>query len=288
MRPTRHPAPLRLATCQVKPEPDPDEGPLVTALAERGIDARPAAWDDPGEDWDAAVPTVLRSTWNYHLHPGSFLAWIDRVAARSPLWNPPEVLRSNLHKRYLLELAGRGVAAVPTVLLERGADARLAEILTDRGWRDAVVKPAVSCASFATFEVHGANLESGQTQLTALLAERDVLVQPYVESVDDHGERAIVWIAGEFTHAVRKHPRWMGEEETVSAALPVSPAERRLAEAALAPWRDDLLYGRVDVALDAAGEPQVMELELMEPSLYLLQHPLALERFADAIDERLL
>ncbi len=279
--------PLRLATCRVKPETDPDELPLAAALAERGIAARSAAWDDPAEAWDDPAPTILRSTWNYHLHPEQFLAWIERVAAVAPLWNPPEVVRANFHKRYLLELAGRGVAVVPTILLERGADARLAEILAERGWRDAVVKPAISCASFATFEVDGDHVEPGQAHLAALLAERDVLVQPYVESVSDHGERSMVWIAGEFTHAVRKRPRWMGEDEAVSAALPVSPAERRLAEAAIAPWRNALLYGRVDLALDAAGEPQVMELELMEPSLYLLQHPPALERFADAISERL-
>lgn len=283
----RRVVPLRLATCRVKPEPDPDELPLVAALAEHGVAARPAAWDDPAEDWDDPVPTILRSTWNYHLHPEQFLAWIERVAAVAPLWNPPEVVRAHLHKRYLLELALRGVAVVPTVLLERGAQPRLAEILAERGWRDAVVKPAISCASFATLAVEGGDVERGQAHLAALLAERDVLVQPYVKSVDDHGERSIVWIAGEFTHAVRKLPRWMGADEAVSAALPVSPPERRLAEAAIEPWRDALLYGRVDLALDAAGEPQVMELELMEPSLYLFQHPPTLERFADAIAGRL-
>ncbi|MBU6379453.1 MAG: hypothetical protein KJS95_13110, partial [Gammaproteobacteria bacterium] len=121
-----------------------------------------------------------------------------------------------------------------------------------------------------------------------LLPVSDLLVQPYLDSVDDYGERALVWIDGEFTHAVRKTPRFAGGVESVSAALPITAAERAVGEAALAALAGgDLLYARVDVAPGADGSPVVMELELVEPSLFLLQHPPALQRLVDSILRRL-
>jgi glutathione synthase/RimK-type ligase-like ATP-grasp enzyme len=278
---------LRIATCRPLPEPDVDEDLLLAALAERGIAARMAAWNDPDENWDAPVPTLLRSTWDYiHALP-AFEAWIARAAAAAPLWNPPQVLRGNLHKRYLLELAARGVPVVPTELVAQGAGGTLAERLAARGWRDVVVKPAVGAGSFETHRLADGASGAGEALLARLAATRDVLIQPYQASVEAHGERALVWIAGTFTHAVRKSPRFADGVEQVSAALPVSAAERAVGEAALAPLADQLLYARVDVAPDAAGQPQVMELELVEPSLFLLQSPLALARLADAVVERL-
>src|SRR4051812_1528239 len=100
---------LRVATCQRLPEPDIDEAPLLAALGRGGFTAELAAWDDPAVDWDTAIPTILRSTWNYALDLDGFLAWIARVDRAAPLWNPRSVVHHNVHKRYLLELAERGV-----------------------------------------------------------------------------------------------------------------------------------------------------------------------------------
>ena len=125
--------PLRIATCTRLPEIDADAGPLAAALAAHGFAAELLAWDDPGVDWDAPVPTILRSTWNYALDVTAFLAWIDRVAVAGPLWNPPDVVRANVHKRYLLALAARGVPVVPTRLIERGAAVPVAALAADLG-----------------------------------------------------------------------------------------------------------------------------------------------------------
>src|SRR5690348_18295226 len=102
------------------PEPDPDAAPLDAALAAAGVDARWMAWDDPAADWDAPVPTILRSTWNYALSVDAFLAWVDRAAASAPLWNPPDVVRANVDKHYLADLARGGVPVVPTTFVARG------------------------------------------------------------------------------------------------------------------------------------------------------------------------
>jgi hypothetical protein len=110
-----------------------------------------------------------------------------------------------------------------------------------------------------------------------------VLVQPYLDSVEGHGERALVWIDGELTHAVRKSPRFIGDAEQVSAAVPIADEEAAVARAALAVAPTPLLYARIDVARDEHGAPRVMELELVEPSLFFAQGPAALARLVAAL-----
>jgi len=278
---------VALVSCRVLPEPDPDQQPLSAALAAAGVAAAVRAWDDPDVDWSAARLTILRSAWNYPLDRDGFLDWAERVDRVSQLWNGLGVVRWNSHKRYLLDLERRGVPVTPTVLLPRGSVASLDTILERQGWREAVVKPAVSAASFGTLRVGAAEREAGEAHLQRLLAERDALVQLYLPSVEGHGERALVWIDGELTHAVRKNPRWEGEDEAVSAsAVPISYPEADLARRALSAVEGPLLYARVDVAPGPRGHPVVMELELVEPSLFLLQSPAALDRFVRAIRSR--
>jgi hypothetical protein len=278
---------LRIATTRPLPEIDEDEELLLQGLRERGVRARMAAWNDPREDWDLPVPTVLRSTWDYIHHIDDFSAWLARVEAAAPLWNPRSIVQANLHKRYMLTLHSDGVPVVPTELVERGATTPLDSILRRRGWEHVVLKPAIGAASFATRRFAAQELQAGEDFLREQLRQRDMLVQPYVSSVDDYGERALVWIDGEFTHAVRKMPRFTGQDESVSAALPLGVRELALGESALAELRDELLYARVDVARAKDGSFLVMELELIEPSLFLTRSPRALERLCTAIVDRL-
>ncbi|MBM4212844.1 MAG: hypothetical protein FJ179_03900 [Gammaproteobacteria bacterium] len=279
---------LRIATCRPLPEPDGDEDLLLKALQSAGINAQMVAWHDPAE-WQRPAATVIRSTWDYIYDLEAFTRWATAVAVTSAMWNPLKVILGNLHKRYLIELAAHGVPVTPTLLLERGESVDIHAQCAVRGWRDVVIKPAVGAGSFETHRIAATSADADAV-CRRLLAERDVLVQPYLDSVEHHGERALVWIDGEFTHAVRKSPRFAGGVESVSEALPIAPAERAVGEAALAAvgaLGQDLLYARVDVAPDAAGQPVVMELELVEPSLFLLQHPTAMRRLVAGIARRL-
>jgi glutathione synthase/RimK-type ligase-like ATP-grasp enzyme len=276
---------LRIATSRPLPEPDPDEDLLLASLAAVGIEATMCDWRDAAL-WEDAVPTVVRSTWDYIHHLEAFRGWVARAAAAGPLWNPPDVMLDNLDKRYLLDLMLRGVPVVPTLLLERGRPADIAALAAARGWEQLVIKPAVGAGSFETHRA-AAHTPEAAAICRRLLADRDVLVQPYMSSVDGYGERALVWIDGEFTHAVRKSPRFAADSEQVSEALPITALERAVGTAALAPMRDRLLYARVDVAPGPTGDPLVMELELVEPSLFLLQSPPALARLVAGIHRRL-
>ena len=268
---------LRVATCLTLPEPDVDEVPLAEALAAGGFDAQLMAWDDPRADWDAPIPTIIRSTWNYAHHIDAFLAWIDRVSA-APLFNPRDVIAGNLHKRYLLELAARGVPVNPTTLVERGETCALPATKI-------VIKPEVGGGSLGVRVFEPGDPEAAK-HLASLTANGAALVQPYLKSVDGYGERSIVMIDGELSHAIRKTARFSGDVEKVDGPFPIADDERMVAEAALAPY-GDLLYGRVDMARDEYGHPMVMELELVEPSLFFTRGEGSAARYVAALRRRL-
>lgn len=272
---------LRIATCLTLPEVDVDATPLADALVRAGVAFDVLAWDDPAVDWSAPGPTLIRSTWNYALDVQRYLAWIDRVAAAGPLVNPREVVRDNLHKRYLLALEARGVPIVPTTLVERGGTIDLASL----GLGKFVIKPEVGAGSLGARVFESPNADAAQ-HLSTLSSQGAVLVQPYIASVEDYGERSMIYIDGELSHAIRKSPRFAGQSEMVSGPYPIADDERAIALAALAPY-GSLMYGRVDLARNAAGQPCVMELELVEPSLFLAKRPGAADRFVAGLLRRL-
>jgi hypothetical protein len=251
---------------------------LRAALERAGVSAETRAWDDPSVEWGACAMAVIRSTWNYVRNHDAFLAWVDRCASLTTLWNPASVVRWNSHKGYLLELAAKGLPVVPTTLLRRGSAARL-RLDADQ----VVIKPAVSAGSFGTIRVGRDELARAQAHLDQMLPERDMMVQPYLPSVETHGERSLVWIDGRFTHEIRKGARFSGDRQRVSGPLPVGAEERAVAERIIAAAPGPLLYARVDLARDEAGHPQLMELELIEPSLFLEGAPAAASQLAAAI-----
>ncbi len=272
---------VALVSCLNLHKVDPDDEPLRVALGAAGLSAAVVAWDDPGVRWGDARVAVIRSTWNYVHHHEAYLAWAERCAAHTTLWNPPVVIHWNSHKSYLLELAAAGIPIVPTALVRRGTQASLPTLARD--WPVVVIKPAVSAGSFGTMRCEPKTFESGQAHLDQMLATRDMLVQRYVPSVTGHGERALVWIDGQLTHALRKSPRFAGDSENISAAVPIAADEALLATRILTLAPGPLLYGRVDLVRDDDGHPMLMELELVEPCLFLSRSPEALARFVDVL-----
>jgi glutathione synthase/RimK-type ligase-like ATP-grasp enzyme len=280
---------VALVSCRDLPEPDVDEPLLVAALKERGARVSVPAWDDPAESWERFDIAVVRSTWNYHRHPERFAEWIRDADSRTRLWNSAAAMLPNMHKRYLLQLADLGVPTVPTLLVSGDGPLDLTNRIAQREWEHVVVKPAISGGSFMTYSARNADELSAAEAAFAKRGDTDVLVQPYLSSVEEWGERSLVFVNGTLQHAVRKSPRFAGGQESVSReTVAVEDDERALAEATLAAAAElsggaELLYARVDVARDHAGVPLLMELELIEPSLFLAQSPPTLASFAAAI-----
>ena len=274
---------IGLITCREIPEPDADQDLLLDALRAAGAEPRLIPWDGPEGAGTECDLLVLRSAWNYFEAPERFESWLAAAAARGPLWNPLPVLRWNLRKTYLRQLERQGIAIVPTRWIERGAPAELGALLAETGWSEIVVKPTVSAGSFLTRRFAAAERREAEEFIARAGSGREWMVQRYLPSVESSGERAIVAIDGAVSHAVRKTSRFAGEPERVSAALEPSPDERMFAERSLGAVGAPLLYARVDVIPDETGALRLAELELLEPSLFLRQHPPALERFVAAI-----
>ncbi len=296
---------VALVRCAVLPEKDPDMEPLLAALRRRGVVAGVIEWDPAPHaapahnpaDWDVCV---IRATWNYWRFEPQFRAWLDRAAGATKLLNPAPAVRWNMHKRYLLELRSLGVPVVPTLIGEHRGHAStpaLAEadglaLLSQaaaQGWGEVVVKPCVSGGSWLT-RVFAAGEHAAAAAFAAeLLRERDAMVQPFIPSVRRGGERSIVVVAGEVTHAIVKHPRFAGDAERIEPA-PVTPRERDEARRVLDACRrcgvDDLLFARVDVMAADTGGDLLSELEIIEPSLFFQHGPEAADRLADEIIRR--
>ncbi|HEX2240933.1 MAG TPA: hypothetical protein VHJ82_07330 [Actinomycetota bacterium] len=256
---------------------------MIPALRARGLGAQPVVWDDPNFEWSAVRGVVVRSTWDYHLRRTEFLNWAEVVAAQVPFWNPPATLRWNTHKTYLRDLAEREVAVVPTEWLAVGSGAALDEVMDKWGWKEVVVKPTISADGYRTIRVSEANLEVGEAHLRALLAEREVMVQPFMSEVEKEGEHCAVFIGEELTHGLRKMTIFEPGFVDAPAPFDLAPDEVALAHDAVAASGCDYLYARVDMVRDEAGRPRVMELEMTEPSLYFENALHAADTLADRL-----
>jgi hypothetical protein len=278
---------IAIATTEPLPEVDPDQELLLAALRAHGAEVEMLSWCTSTEDPASFDLVVLRSTWDSHWKPAAFRAWCERTGARTRLLNPARTVAWNLHKGYLRDLEEAGVPIVPTAWVERGERAELDAIVKELGSEELVIKPAISAGSWKTRRFAAHEQDAARAFLAELARDADTMVQPYLRSTETSGERALIWIDGELTHAVRKSPRFAGEDESVSAALVPSEEERAFAARTLeAASQPGLLYARVDVMRGDSGELLLSELELIEPSLFLKQHPPALERLARGIVAR--
>lgn len=276
---------IALATCAALPDLDPDEQLLLEPLRALGVDAQPAVWDDATIDWAAFDLVVIRSTWDYTERRDAFITWARSVPR---LANPAEIVEWNTDKHYLAELATAGVPIVPTTWLS-------AEPITLPASGTHVVKPAIGAGSVdaARYSMHDEHeARHAHEHVERLLsAGQTVLVQPYLDLIEERGEAALIYFGGVFSHAVTKGAMLAADralveglykEETITPRMP-SAAELEIARAALAAAPisvEQLAYARVDLVPAADGSPLVIELELTEPSLFLSQAPGSAERLA--------
>jgi len=282
---------IALATQATLPHLNDDDRRLVPAFAARGVHAAAAVWDDPAVDWMLFDAVIIRSCWDYHLRHDEFLAWVTRLELDGvPVFNPPAVIRWNAEKGYLRELAEEGVRVVPTRWIDAGSVTTLHDILHDAGWDDAVVKPAISASAHETWRTSRRSAAQDESRYRALLARGRVLVQPFMREVIDAGEWSLIFIGGTFSHAALKRARsgdFRVQSEHGGSATIEDPGvhvieQARRALHAAPGGEDSLLYARVDGCI-VNGEFVLMELELIEPLLYLSEHPDAPARFADAL-----
>ena len=258
------------------PSPDYDENWSVPAADYRrllGNDIAFREWTKPGDlsGFDLILPLIA---WGYNRDCPAWFALLDRLEAENlPVANPAKLLRWNTDKAYLVELAEAGVATVPTLIRESLNDAALANAREIFGSSSLVVKPPISGGADGTF------LIGPSDPLPTEAVGQRMLIQPFLPAISEDGEYSLFYFGGQYSHAISKHPakgdfrvqeQFGGVERGIDA-----PADaKELAEAALAATERlhdsaPIAYARVDMVRDGEGVFRLMELELIEPSLFL-------------------
>jgi len=255
----------------------------AAALRGGGAMVEPVAWTEPGDlsGFDLVLPLVA---WGYHLDYARWLAFLDHAEQkRLPLVNPPALLRWNSDKAYLAELGDAGVPTVPTMAVESCSDADLEEARRRFGAEWLVIKPPVSASAM------GAHRIGPTDDLPPESRGRPMIVQPLIEEIARTGEFSLMLFDGEYSHAVVKRPRsgdfrvqeYHGGETRPCEAPPAGAIA--LAQAALAAAPERATYARVDIVPDDEGTLRIMELELIEPALFLDHAPDAGTSFVRSI-----
>lgn len=279
---------LAFATFAQLPTIYPDDQHVADVLIQRGITVEPNVWNAPGTNWSAYDTVVIRSCWDYHLHPTAFLAWLDHLIEQDVrIINPPTLLRWNHDKSYLQDVIEHGVPVVPTEWCTQGTTVSLEELLETHSWERAVVKPTISATAYHTWVTTPKEAASHQTRFNDLLATRDLMVQPFIPEIQTEGEWSLLFFGGAFSHAVIKRAKagdFRVQDNFGGTTAQATPTKHMLtvAQHVLDALPSTPTYARIDGVETEAGF-LIMEVELIEPSLFLGLDPRAPVRFADAL-----
>jgi glutathione synthase/RimK-type ligase-like ATP-grasp enzyme len=285
---------IALVTYAELPGLTDDDRLLVAALERRGLQVDAAVWSDADVAWASYDAVVVRSCWDYFLRADEFFAWLERLEhERVHLLNAVPVVRWNARKTYLRDLQSLGVPIVPTRWLERAEQASLSEIRRVSGWSELVIKPAISGSAHDTWRSAEGDEARDDERLLAMTARGDVLVQPLLEEIASAGEWSVVFLDRQYSHAVLKRARagdfrvQIEHGGTFDAVEPPGAVIEQAAHALAAAPHDGerALYARVDGCL-VGGRFTLMELELIEPVLFLGTSAPAADRLAAAIASR--
>ncbi|UOQ78888.1 hypothetical protein MUN84_10355 [Hymenobacter sp. 5516J-16] len=284
---------IALVTCEslaqyAAPNVEDEDGLLTRYLREQGHTVEPRVWTNPAVDWLRYDVVVVKSPWDYFDRVGEFYEWLDRMESLGvKMLNPAATVRWNADKKYLLDMEQAGVRIVPTHWLSRGQAVETAALFDKLGHDTLVVKPAVSGGAKNTFVLTRQESAIRQPQLQELLRDEDFLVQPFQPEIQEEGEWSLIYFGGEFSHCVLKTPK-SGDfrvQHYLGGGIEPRQAPAHLRQAAdviVQQFAAGCLYARVD-GLDQNGEFLLMELELIEPFLYLASADGSLPRYEAAL-----
>jgi glutathione synthase/RimK-type ligase-like ATP-grasp enzyme len=286
---------VAVVTYEARPEVTDDDRLFADVLSARGVAVHAFPWSDRAARWSQYDAVVVRSCWDYFHRAGEFHAWLDRLEAQGArAHNDVRILRWNTDKVYLRDLEARGIPVIPTHWMEPGTRTSLAKLRRDSGWAELVVKPTVSGGAHRTWRSTGDTEATDDSRLAAMTEAGAVMVQPLIREIERDGEWSLVFFDGRYSHAVLKRPSsgdFRVQREHGGTLEPAEPAVSVIAAAeraigaipfgAAAP-----LYARVDGCV-VGGWFRLMELEVLEPELFLRGAPEAAERFAEALLARM-
>ncbi len=261
---------------------------LKDALESKGISVKRTHWDNPDYDWSQTKAVVIRTVWDYFERFDEFNTWMIQAASVTNLINPLPLQQWNSHKFYLQQLQEKGVRIVPTEFVAKGFKTSLEEISVKRGWTHLVIKPAISAAAFHTYKVSAENRAAKEIVFQELLVSRDMLVQPFIETIVDKGEASLMVMNGTYTHAILKKAKqgdFRVQDDYGGTVHLYNPSKEEIEFAEYINTQCPVLpiYGRVDIVWDAAGKPMLSEIEFLDPELWIRNAPTTAEILAEGI-----
>ncbi|MFT4994250.1 MAG: glutathione synthase/RimK-type ligase-like ATP-grasp enzyme [Paraglaciecola sp.] len=263
---------------------------LFAPLARLGWQAEEVSWRKEGLDWDSYDVVVIRSTWDYQTDPQAFLTCLAQIeASTARLENSLKLVKWNISKEYLKDIANQGITIVPTRWMAHFDLADVAKSFAHFSCDHIVIKPLVSANADHTYRLSREQLLSQATILKTTFSDRAFMVQPFMQAIVDEGEYSLFYFAGHYSHSILKMPKaddFRVQEEHGGQLKLIEPSDEMLTTArhTLASLPDDALYARIDLIRHAGGFA-IMEVELIEPSLYFNMDPQSPQRFADAFVE---
>ncbi len=278
---------ITFVTCNLLPTGDEDDVLALRILQQRGFNCQYAIWNDASVQWDQAGLVLIRSTWDYHLHVRDFISWAKQRGAQ--LINRFDLVMWNSNKSYLLELEAKGVTIIPTFVVT-SLDQDSVKMAKDRGWDEIIVKPGVGLSTHGVkrFNSYADSLAINE-HIGALLKESNVLVQRFMPAVAEYGERALTFIDGQYSHTIKKAPfqKLSTTGHAGETAVIATQEEILYGRKVLNTLSEVPVYARVDLVPDQSGRLTLMELELIEPSLFLSFDACSPMRFADALQRQI-
>ncbi|MEZ4705707.1 MAG: hypothetical protein R3A44_00795 [Caldilineaceae bacterium] len=284
-------AKIIFTTCNRWPELYESDQLIADALLALGHQVHAVRWQDNFQRFVDADLIILRAHWDYHYELPAFQQWLERLkTAALPVHNPPPLVRWNLAKRNLFELQEKGISIPATAVLEPGADP--AVIYAAQGWTQAVIKPLVGASGHLVERVNHDALATWKTQVRTQRPQAHWLIQEFLPEIQTSGELSLVFLGGDFSHAIAKRPnsgefritsQYRGQIERIEPSLAIMMQARQI----LAVLPETPLYARVDGVVKTDGRFCLIELELNEPGLYFMHAPEQPTRFAQVINAQL-
>ena len=274
-----------IASCKELPSFEKDDRPFHAALRARNIDFVVLPWDEitAASSYDACL---IRTTWDYVERWQEFSVWTQEVSKQTRLLHSAELIAWNIDKRYLRELNQKGVAIAPTLWLDKPIDLR--SWLETGSYNKGFLKPVVGACASDTMRFSDANVEEAQQFLESCCRQQQMMLQPYLHTVETEGEYSTIFFGGKFSHAVRKIPvpgdyrvqdDFGAKDEGIMAPKGLMELSLKVLEHIAFPW----LYARVDALHTPQGQWVLNELEMIEPSLFFRHDEHAAMMLCDAL-----
>ena len=267
-----------------------EEQLLKAALQKQGLSVEITYWDNPTYNWSATKAVIFRTIWDYFERFDEFWKWLQELNTKTKLINSFDLIKWNIDKHYLKDLSNWGIETVPTYFADKGCNIKLHEIAKTNQWKDLVIKPAISASAFKTHKILANEIQGNEKLFNSLVQERDMLIQPYFQTITQLGEASLMVFDGKFTHAILKKAQpgdFRVQDDfggTVNNYMPTKE-EINFAEKVFEVCKTKPIYGRVDIVWDNDKNFYLSELEIIEPELWIRNYPKSAERIAEAVDK---